>query len=307
MGAATGRVDAAAVAAPIEARWLRSSATEPGADLKKNSPMSSISSRFVAVGQVPVPAAAVPNLFQARLTALYTLSQQNRHVFASPLGPFHHAGRTASLPRFAFFGPHASDDSWRLAFLAGFDSRDLRASHALLQLIERLAEHAEEGHGLNLAFFPLVAAGAFFLEAPERALDRAHWGYSAAPEIDLLEKDARLCGYHGFVRVETAPPGEDLISVRLRDPLRENPSPDIELISTAETKPFPARFERVPRSAAVFDGPLTIADDLPIRPFELTLQIPDRWSDKLYLEAVSTILLRFILRYRAFQAYGLHL
>ena len=42
-------------------------------------------------------------------------------------------------------------------------------------------------------------------------------------------------------------------------------------------------------------------------PFELTLRVPTAWSDDDYDRVVMSVLSRFILRYRAFQAYGQHL
>jgi hypothetical protein len=256
-----------------------------------------------------IPAATLPpaDAFRAHLSALYALSQKNPYIFGSPLGPIHHQGRHAYLPRFVFFGPRAADDSWRVAFLAGYDQRDLRASRAMLHLVERLANHAEEGHGLNLSFFPLVDAGGFFHGVPPRALVEEHWGGSRQPEIDLLEKDARLRGYHGFVRIESAEVGEDVITLRVRQPHAQCPTPDLELISSEETEPFPVRFECEVNDAGFSSGPLSVADDLPHTPFELILRVPANWSDDLYHEAVSYILTRFILRYRAFQAYGQHL
>ena len=268
--------------------------------------MSSISSRFIAVTPVPAPAASPTYAFTAQLSALYALSQKNNHIFGSPLGPVYSGGRAVYLPRFVFFGPHATDESWRLAFLAGFDRRDLRAGQAVLRLVASLAENSEHGHGLNLTFFPLIDTAGARSDPDSRHLERAHWARSTAPEIDLLEKDARLRGYHGFIRVESTSEEDELIIVRVREPAGLLPSPDVELISSEETEPFPVRFERTAGSD-IPDGPLTVADDLPVQPFELTLRIPTAWSDDLYHEAVRVILTRFILRYRAFQAYGQHL
>jgi hypothetical protein len=268
--------------------------------------MSSIPFSRLTAG---APAAAVrpAEAFASHLSAVYALSQKNHYIFGSPLGPFFQQGRHAYVPRFVFFGPHASDDSWRLAFQAGYDSRDLRASRALLHLVENLAHHAEAGHGLNLSFFPLVDAAGLYHGVLPRRLEGIHWGGSAMPEIDLLEKDARLRGYHGFVRVESADAGEEIITIRVRQPGGFAASPDLELISSEETEPFPVRFECQSTRGAVTDGPLSVADDLPVRPFELVLRVPALWPDDIYHEAVSFILTRFILRYRAFQAYGQHL
>jgi len=268
--------------------------------------MRSLFPRVSALPSAPAPAATEAEQFAAHLSATYQLSAQGNYVFGSPLGPFYSHQRHGYLHRFVFFGPHATDDSWRLSFLAGFDRRDLRASRALLALIETLADQVEDGHGLNLTFFPQVDAAAAPANAAPRLLDQAHWSRSAAPEIDLLEKDARLRGYHGFVRLETTTAEDDLITLRVREPAGLEESPDVELISTEETGAYPVRFERA-AGPAVADGPLTIAEDLPVQPFELTLRIPAAWPETRYRAAAVTILSRFIRRYRAFQAYGQHL
>jgi hypothetical protein len=244
---------------------------------------------------------------RADLSALYALSQNSPYVFASPVGPFATGGRLALLPRFVFFGPHASDDSWRLAFLAGFDHRDLRASRALVALATLLAADSATGHALNLSFFPLVDIAGLVTGAAERGLAEASWGAGAPPEIDLLEKDARQRGYHGFVRIETAGPGEDMIVLRVRGAFADAVTPDLELITSEETRSFPARFEAEGGVERPVDGPLSVAGDLPVEPFELSVRIPGAWSDADYQHAAVTLLERFLRRYRAFQAYGQNL
>ncbi len=244
---------------------------------------------------------------QARLSALYSRSQDSPYVFASPIGPFLFEGRSGDLPRLVFFGPEACDDSWRLALLAGFDCRDERSSRALLSLVSGLADQADAGHGLNLSFFPVVDAAGLLFGAPDRRLGSSHWGRGAPPEIGLLEQDARLNGYHGFVRVETTDSSEDVIVIRVRRPPGSALSPDLELITTEETDLLPVRFEADPAGAPVGDGPLSVSDDLPVPPFELTLGLPAAWPEHAYQRAVVVLLKRFLRRYRAFQAYGQHL
>jgi hypothetical protein len=242
----------------------------------------------------------------AELSALYALSQNSPFVFASPVGPVPTGSGQAFLPRFVFFGPHASEESWRIALIAGFDHRDLRASRALVALAARLAADSETGHALNLTIFPVVDVAGLVSGTPDRGLARAHWSRCAPPEIELLERDARQRGYHGFVRIETAPAGEDLIVIRVRGSFAEAVSPDLELVTSEETGTFPVRFE----AAGVVEppgGPLSVADDLPLAPFELTFSIPGAWPEESYQHAAVTLLERFLRRYRAFQAYGQHL
>jgi len=269
------------------------------------SKIPSFRSAAVARGVAAGADRSLPAIFSEQLAALYDLVQRSQYVFGSPLGPL--AARTGSyhVPRFVYFGPHTSDASLRLAFTAGLDHRDLRSTLALLHLVEQLALKPDIGQGLNLSFFPLVDVLGLAGLALDRALASAHWSHTHAPELKLLEQDARLIGYHGFVRLESAP-GQDVATVQLRFAANDNPTPDVELISSEDFEPFPVRWEADANQHPV-DGPLSVADDLPVRPFELTLRLPAAWSPGIYREATASILKRFIIRYRGFIAYGQHL
>ncbi len=266
--------------------------------------MSAISARFDTVARVLPEALNSPVAgFGQRLAALYTLSQKSNYVFASPLGPFFDQGRHFHLPRFVYFGPQTHDESLRLAFLSGFDARHLSVSFALTDLIEALAAAPELGQGLNLSFFPLVDV----LSSPTqpRELWNANWSRSWIPEISALEKDARARGYHGFVRIEATAP-DDVIVVRLRD--SQAPFQEIDLVSSEDFDPWSTRWESeeaTPR--AIADGPLTLVEDLPVRPFELLIQLPIKWHDELQRDAAAKILRRVIARQRSLQAYRQHL
>lgn len=272
---------------------------------------SEISSRFAAVARVlppPTSSLTLPAAFADQLSLLYGLVQRSRHVFASPLGPFFAQRRDHHVPRFVYFGPHTSDESLRLAFYAGFDKRDLRGTLALLRMVERLALSPDIGQGLHLAFFPLVDVLGLGGIDEVRSLAAAHWAHTAEPELDLLNKDARLRAYHGFVRIESAP-FDDHVTVRLRGATEVIGaiSPGVELITSDEVDPLPVAWEADPVGSKAVDGPLSIADDLPVQPFELTLRIPASWNAELHREAIPSILKRFILRYRGLQAYAQHL
>lgn len=254
----------------------------------------------------PFPAAQSLSLTAAlgdQLSRLYALVQKSAHVFGSPLGPVAHEGRNYQLPRFVYFGPHTSEESVRLSFLGSFDSHDLRPTLALLHLVEELALEPSIGQSLHLAFYPLVDLLGHLSAVSDRALRSAAWTYPSPPEINALAQDAKHRSYHGFVRVETAP-ADDVITLRLRGP-RLNAS-DVEFISSEDTDPYPVRFESWP-DQPLLDGPLSLGDDLLFRPFEVTLRVPANWPLENYSEAVSSVLKRFIVRYRGFLAYGQNL
>jgi hypothetical protein len=137
-------------------------------------------------------------------------------------------------------------------------------------------------------------------------LAQADWRHSGASEIQLLGRDARSRGYHGFIRLEST--SADIISVRLRGaPESEVEASGVELVSSEDFLPWQVRWEADALATEVQDGPLTLSDDLPFRAFELTINLPRNWTDELLREAVSSILRRFIIRHRAHQSYAQHL
>ncbi len=240
-----------------------------------------------------------------QLSSLYQLVQRSEFVFGSPLGPFFHRARHHHVPRFVYFGPHTAEESVRLAFYAGFDRRDLRGTLALLHFVERLAVAPDLGQSLNISFFPLVDVLGL-LESRDRALSGLPWQAPEEPELALLAQDVRLGGYHGFVRVESTR-DVDAITVRLRG-FEDGTgfSGETDFINSEDTAPWPVRWE-TSRPCTADDGPLSLTDDLPFSPFELTVRVPATWPDEVHREAVAHILRRFIIRYRSFLAYGQHL
>lgn len=235
-----------------------------------------------------------------RLSVLYALAQGSHYVFGSPLGPVYHQGLHHHLPRFVYFGPGTHNESLRLAFFAGFDHSDLRSSFALAHLVEQLALSPDLGHGLNLSFFPMVDAIGLHRRSGKRLLAAENWASSQEPEIELLAREARLQSFHGFVRIETVA-DVDEITVRLNG---VGQTAGVELVSSDDFEPLPVRWEGSALDETPSAGPLSLADDLPLSPFELSLQVPARWSDDLYRVDVSSFLKRFVVRYRELQAFS---
>jgi hypothetical protein len=264
--------------------------------------MSTISTRFSTVNHIPPPSPddKPSHVLSDQLSSLYALSQRSNYVFGSPVGPFFHRSVHLNLPRFVYFGPQTHDESLRLAFITGLNHQDLRGSFALLQFIEQLVLMPDLGHGLNLSLFPLIDVIGLYHGVQHRHLETENWSQTKAPEIALLGKDARTRGYHGFVRLESGL-GEDEISVSLRG---TDKASGVELISSEDFDPFPVRWEADAPNLVPADGPLSLVDDLPFHPFELTLRVPANWSSELHSAVISSVLKRFILRYRAQQAYS---
>ncbi|HEX2862686.1 MAG TPA: hypothetical protein VHN79_13650 [Lacunisphaera sp.] len=264
---------------------------------------SSSRSATVARAQASTSSLSLSAALGDQLSTLYELAQRSAHVFGTPLGPFAHAGRHHYLPRFVYFGPHTSEESPRLAFLAGLDSRDLRPTLALLHLIEELALAPDIGQSLHLAFYPLVDVLGHLQQAGARDLAADRWLAPSTPEIDLLAKDSRLLSFHAFIRIESAR-ADDIMTLSLR--AAGGAAASIPLISSQDTDPFPVRWE-IQSDLSPDIGPSSLGEDLPFRPLDLTLRVPASWSPGLYREAVAAILKRFIVRYRGLLAYGQHL
>src|SRR6478609_1709205 len=257
----------------------------------------------VARASASAPSLSLSAALGEQLSTLYGLAQRSEYVFGTPLGPFPHAGRDHYLPRFVYFGPHTSEESPRIAFLAGLDNRDLRPTLALLHLVEELALAPDLGQSLHLAFYPLVDVLGHLQPGAGRELADQNWSGPAAPELDLLAKEARLRTYHAFVRLESVS-ADDAITVRVGSTPGSLAS--APYFSSEDTEPYPVRWE-IESGPPPVSGPLSLADDLPFRPIDLTLRIPANWSPEFYRDAVSSILKRFIVRYREFLAYGQNL
>ncbi|WP_043588890.1 hypothetical protein [Geminisphaera colitermitum] len=261
---------------------------------------------------VAAPAHSAPrttpqSIIHAHLSRLYRIAQRSDYVFASPLGPFYRGGRHYPLPRFVYFGPHTSDASLRLAFYAGWDHTEPRTTLSLLHFIEHLATQPDIGHGLNLSFFPLVDILGL-IHGDDRDLATASWTLPAADheEIEHLALDVRGTHYHGFVRLETT--HDDAITVTLRVPDNDTAYTGVELLNSEDFGAWPVRWEGdASGHTAAITGPLSLAEDLPRQPFELTLAIPAGWTDAQHHEAVAHTLRNIILRQRAFEANAWHI
>jgi hypothetical protein len=262
--------------------------------------------RSVARSVSAQEADSIPAAFAQQLKELAQLTRQSSHLYSSPLGPFRHNARQFPLPHFTYFGASTADESPRLSFLAGFDSRDLHGTHALLHLVRLLTLQPEIAQGLHLAFFPLVDVLGLSGESPHRDLARTSWRTPATPELELLSQDALLYGYQGFIRLESTT-DDDVVSIHARGLDAFSPAdPREAILSSEDVAPFTVRWEAAP-SGKPQDGPLSLGNDLPHEAFELTLRIPHSWSPELYREAATTILKRFIRRYRTFLAHAQHL
>ncbi len=258
----------------------------------------------VASALAPSSPLAQLNAFNDRLKGLYHKLRQSASVFASPLGPFYHDDRLHHVPRFVYVDLDAPEEFLRLAFYGGLDSRDLRSTFALLHLVEELADTPKLASGLNLSVFPLADVSGLLRHKPQD-LAGDSWRKPRHPELDLLSRDIRGRSYHGFIRIETSPAEDNLLTIRLRGQPTE--AIGVDLISSEITDPWPVRWEAEPPNKVIHDGPLSLGDDLPHHPFELTISLPKTWSAAQHAEVTASILRRFILRHRTFQAYGRHL
>lgn len=258
-------------------------------------------------GTSPGDVLAAYEAIQQQFARLYALTETSPHLFGSPLGPFRLREARYDLARCVYFGPNAGEDTVRLAFQAGFDGTDLRSVRALTYFAARLALWPDIGQGLHLSFFPLANPSGLELGRRRNAsgvdLVAENWARSEQPEIALLRQDALTRSYHGFVRIEAAPIAH--LTAVVRQSGRDRMSGLPALIAEEQSDVFPIQWEQdvTPPLA----GPLTIADDLALQPFELVLRVPRKWSDDIARDAVVQVLRRVLVRYRAALAYGINL
>lgn len=258
------------------------------------------------------PSALSSELLASELTrlisTLYSLAQTSAFVFGSPLGAVKTESKVVTLPRFVYFGPGTTDASLRLSFLTGFNREEVPLSLSLLSFVRDLSLSPDLGQSLHLAFFPVVdTLGILGGQESTRDLTQADWVIPEHQDIALLQHDARVMNYHGFVRLGLHQ--EDTVSVELiTRPATAEESPGVELLSSEDIGRDDVRFssEDAGRSGPQ-KGPIGLSDDLVVQPFELRIFFPASWRQPALDAAVSRILKQFILRHRALMAYAQHL
>lgn len=243
-----------------------------------------------------------------RLSRLYRLSSESRHLFGSPLGPFPRHGLAYSVPRFFSCGPDTSDTSIRLAFLSGYAASDARLSDAVLHFVEALMVEPVLGSGLHLSFFPIVNPVGVERGTQDNGegidLRREHWAFSRAPEIQLLQRDARTHHYHGFLQVVGTDTAMPTACLRWADPATSGSGEDL---LTAGVTPWGVTWQLAQPGESRDGGPLSISADFVQRSFEITLGIPESWSTAQCRSEVPALLRHFILSYRSTLAVGQYL
>ncbi len=263
-------------------------------------------------GQPRRPPAREPASLDAALTRLTELATHSSHIFASPLGPFNHGEESFTLPRFLFVGENAAEEAWRIGIYAGLDGTDTRSALAVLRALERFALEPALGHSFNLVFYPVtnpsgVADGTKRTRAGHLLSDQ-NWADSRAPELHWLERDARALQFHGVILVQSDPETDEIHGL-LRGFSPGEPFLHAEPVrGTSKVGYFPFKFpvqwEPHPDGFHAATGPLTLADDLRIRPFETTLVIPEKPPLEWAVQAVSSTLRVFLNNFRTAAATG---
>ncbi len=251
-------------------------------------------------------------LLEENQSRLSVLSAHSPHLFASPLGPFEHKGHPFHLPRFLFVGENSAEEAWRISIFAGLDGRDTRSALAALKGLERYALEPELGDSFNLAFYPLLNPSGV-TDGTRRTrsghlLEEQNWTNSQAPELQLLAREARARQFHGSIVIRSSDevnelqgwlrgfsPGEPFLHA---EPVRGS--------SKAGYLPFkfPIAWEPHPEGLHAQNGPLTLADDMRMRPFEVTLLVPTEPPLEWAVQAVAHTLRVFLNNFRTAAATG---
>lgn len=242
----------------------------------------------------------------ASLSRLTVLASHSPHFFASPLGPLSHERELFTLPRHLFFGENSAEEAWRVGLYAGFSGIDTRAGLASVRTLERFVLEPSLGQSFNLAFHSFVnpsglADGTAATRRGDLLLDQ-NWAAPTAPEVQLLERDTRALQYHGVIIIRSDPHAEDLRGwLRGFSPaepfLHAQPVRGTSRVGYLPFK-FPVQWEPHPEGATARTGPLTLADDLRVRPFEVTLVVPAKPSLEWAVQAVSHTVRIFLNNFR---------
>jgi hypothetical protein len=249
------------------------------------------------------------------LERLTLLASHSPNLFASPLGPLYHQGKLFMLPRHVFFGENTAEEAWRIAIYSGFSGLDASLALGSLRALERLVLEPKLGESFNLVFHSFanpsgLMDGTAATRTGHQLLDQ-HWANSPTAELQLLERDARTMQYHGVILLRSDPQATELRGL-LRGFSPGEPFLHAEPVkgtSKAGYLPFkfPVQWESHPEGYLARSGPLTLVDDLRVRPFEVTFVVPSNASVEWASQAVSSTLRVFLNNFRTAVSTGLNI
>ncbi|MBV9127851.1 MAG: hypothetical protein JO117_07170 [Verrucomicrobia bacterium] len=233
----------------------------------------------------------------------------------SPIGEFHHGPCRYQLPRFVFRGAPGGGDTIRLGLFASIHGDERETALALRDFLLTLADDPAPAQGYELYAYPVCnPSGYEDRTRHSRAgldLNREFWRGSAQPEVQLLERELGMHGFHGLIALHADDTCDGCyayvrgatLTEALARPALEAASQFLPLAQGEMIDGFPARDGVITRCPeGVLSNP---ADPSPSpAPFEIIFETPQKAPAQAQSAAAVAALQSILRGYRPLLAFG---
>lgn len=187
------------------------------------------------------------------------------------------------IPRLHFAGPRDGGDAIRIGLFAGIHGDEAAGVHSLLRFHRLLLQDPDIARGYELYFYPICNPHGFEMSTRHsregKDLNREFWTNSAAPEVQVLEREIVERKFHGLISLHADDTSEGLygfvrgavLSKALLEPALKAAEQVLPRNADPVIDGFPAENGII---ANCYDGILASPPDLHPCPFEIILETP---------------------------------
>jgi len=245
------------------------------------------------------------------LSQLDQLAENSDYLLKKPFGQFESAGRTYTMPRYAYLGPAGGGDTLRIGIFATIHGDEPEGALALTRLVAALEKDPELAKGYCLLLYPVCNPTGFEDNTRHsrsgRDLNREFWKQSPDPEVRLLETEIWLHALDGIITLHADDTSDGLygfvggtvLSENLLEPALREAEKFLPRNRKGRIDGFEARNGVISQA---YPGVLRAAPNMRHPPFEITLETPQKAPLHRQVEAFSAALQTILVELRYLMA-----
>ncbi len=250
------------------------------------------------------------------LGPLDEIAAGSSYLIANHGASFECGGESYPMPRYLFLGPRGGGEPIRIGVFAAIHGDEPAGAYGLVSFLQKLEAAPELARGYALFIYPVCNPTGFEdgtrCSRRGRDLNREFWNRSSEPEVQLLEQELYLQGFHGLVALHSDDTSSGLYGfVRGATLTKHLLEPALEAASAA----LPVNKDRVidgfDASRGIIKegylGVLSAPPKLKPKPFEIVLETPHAAPLEKQVEASVLALESILGKYRELISYGANL
>lgn len=245
------------------------------------------------------------------LASLDQLAENSPHFLSKSFGQFQSAGRSYSLPRYVYLGPKGGGETLRIGIFATIHGDEQEGALALTRFVSALERNRELAKGYALFIYPVCNPTGFEdgtrHSRSGKDLNREFWNDSPEPEVQFLQTEIWTHAFHGIVNLHSDDTSDGLygfvngavLSENLLEPALREAEQILPRNKRRTIDGFRAHQGIIYET---YNGVLRSVPGLPVPPFELTFETPQKAPLHLQVDAFASALETILVEYRYLMA-----